>query len=199
VARGKQPTRSSLQRLRHPGSCVGRPGGRWPVVGHRQSHVRRSVHVPYAGAALQPGQRLTGACASGMRTTQSLSGVRRPFGRWPAGQRELAGDWITPDWDENVSWPQPAPLLRRGFGAGSGITPPASMPPASAFTSWRLNGQRMGDAVLTPAGQLQPPDPVSNLRCNDVGARGRQCIGRDAWGWLVSRLSGPPGPARPVR
>jgi alpha-L-rhamnosidase len=30
-------------------------------------------------------------------------------------------DWITPDWDEDASWPQPAPLLRRSFVAADGL------------------------------------------------------------------------------
>jgi alpha-L-rhamnosidase len=64
-------------------------------------------------------------------------------GNWQA-------DWITPDWDEDTSRPQPAPLLRHSFSADSGIVAARVYATSLGLYELRLNGQRVGDAVLTP-------------------------------------------------
>ena len=49
-----------------------------------------------------------------------------------------------------MSRPQPAPLLRRGLSAGSGIVAARIYATCLGLYELRLNGQRVGDAVLTP-------------------------------------------------
>jgi alpha-L-rhamnosidase len=59
-------------------------------------------------------------------------------------------DWITPDWDEDVSQSQPAPLLRRSFVAEKDVVAARIYATSLGLYELRLNGQRVGDAVLTP-------------------------------------------------
>jgi len=110
-----------------------------------------SVHVPYAGAALQPGQR----CYWRVRVWDENDAASdwSEIAFWEMGLLDSANwqaDWITPDWDEDGSWPQPAPLLRRSFGAASGIVAARIYATSLGLYELQLNGQRVGDAVLTP-------------------------------------------------
>jgi alpha-L-rhamnosidase len=110
-----------------------------------------SVHVPYAGASLQPGQRYYWR----VRVWDENDAVSEwsEIAFWEMGLLDSINwqaDWITPDWDEDGSWPQPAPLLRRGFAAGSNIVAARVYATALGLYELRLNGQRVGDAVLTP-------------------------------------------------
>lgn len=110
-----------------------------------------SVHVPYAGAALRRSQRCywrvrlwdENDAASDWSDTAFWEMGLLDSGNWQA-------EWITPDWDEDVSQPQPAPLLRRSFGAESDIVAARIYVTALGLYELRLNGQRVGDAVLTP-------------------------------------------------
>jgi alpha-L-rhamnosidase len=110
-----------------------------------------SVHVPYAGAALQPGQR----CYWRVRVWDE-NDVASEWGEiafWETGLLDSVNwqaDWITPDWDEHGDWPQPAPLLRRGFSAGGDLVAARIYATSLGLYELRLNGQRVGDAVLTP-------------------------------------------------
>jgi len=110
-----------------------------------------SVHVPYAGAALQPGQR----CYWRVRVWDENDAASEwsEIVFWEMGLLDSANwqaDWITPDWDEDVSQSQPAPLLRRSFSAASGIVAARVYATSLGLYELRLNGQRVGDAVLTP-------------------------------------------------
>ncbi len=110
-----------------------------------------SVHVPYAGAALRRSQR----CYWRVRLWDENDAVSdwSDTAFWEMGLLDSGNwqaDWITPDWDEDVSQPQPAPLLRRSFGAESGIVAARIYVTALGLYELRLNGQRVGDAVLTP-------------------------------------------------
>ena len=64
-------------------------------------------------------------------------------GNWQA-------EWITPAWDEDASQPQPVPLLRRRFQAEGEIVTARIYATSLGLYELRLNGQRVGDAVLTP-------------------------------------------------
>jgi alpha-L-rhamnosidase len=110
-----------------------------------------SVHVPYAGAALRPGQR----CYWGVRVWDENDAASdwSEIAFWEIGLLDRANwqaDWITPDWDEDASQPQPAPLLRRSFSAESDLVAARIYATSLGLYELRLNGQRVSDAVLTP-------------------------------------------------
>ncbi len=110
-----------------------------------------SAHVPYAGTAPQGRQRLYWRVRIWDENDAVSEWSETAF--WEMGLPDGAGwqaDWITPDWDEEASRPQPAPLLRRGLRAGSGIVAARIYATSLGLYELRLNGQRVGDAVLTP-------------------------------------------------
>lgn len=63
-------------------------------------------------------------------------------------------DWqaqfITPDWDEDTSQPQPAPLLRRAFAVRPNLKHARLYISALGVYEANINGQAVGDAVLAP-------------------------------------------------
>jgi alpha-L-rhamnosidase len=110
-----------------------------------------SLHVPYAGAALQSGQR----CYWRVRVwdENDTASDWSEIAFWEMGLLDSANwqaDWITPDWEEDVSRPQPAPLLRRGFSAAGGFVAARIYATGLGLYELRLNGRRVGDAVLMP-------------------------------------------------
>ncbi|MFN8487485.1 MAG: glycoside hydrolase family 78 protein [Caldilineaceae bacterium] len=113
--------------------------------------VDASVHVPYAGATLQPGQR----CEWRVRVWDQNDAVS-PWSEsafWEMGLLEPSNwqaDWITPDWDEDISQPQPASFLRRTFQTAGDIVKARIYATSLGVYELRLNGERVGDAVLTP-------------------------------------------------
>ena len=110
-----------------------------------------SVHVPYAGAALRSAQR----CYWRVRLWDENDAVSdwSDAAFWEMGlldSGDWQADWITPDWDEDVTQTQPAPLLRRDFSAEGGIVAARIYVTSLGLYELRLNGQRVGEAVLTP-------------------------------------------------
>jgi alpha-L-rhamnosidase len=65
-----------------------------------------------------------------------------------------ADDWtarfVTPDWDEDTSKPQPAPLLRREFDVRAGVTRARLYVTALGVYEAEINGAVVGDHVLAP-------------------------------------------------
>ncbi len=63
-------------------------------------------------------------------------------------------DWtacfVTPDWEEDTSQTQPAPLLRREFFVQAGVVKARLYVTALGLYEAELNGVTIGDAVLTP-------------------------------------------------
>lgn len=114
-------------------------------------HSDRSLHLPYAGPVLHPGQR----CYWRVRVwdeDEEVSAWSEPA-FWEMGLLESSNwqaDWITPDWDEDLTQPQPAPLLRRTFHADGAIVAARLYATSLGVYEVHLNGQRVGDAVLTP-------------------------------------------------
>ena len=110
-----------------------------------------SLHVPYAGTALQAGQR----CYWRVRVWDENDTVsawsKTAF--WEMGLLDSSNwqaNWITPDWDEDISRSQPAPLLRRSFDVESDLVAARIYATSLGLYELRLNGRRVGDAVLTP-------------------------------------------------
>lgn len=139
-----------------------------------------SLHITYAGSDLQPGQR----CYWRVRAwdesdTPSLWSDTSAWEMGLLNSGNWQADWITPDWDEDVSQPQPAPLLRRAFRVDSGLVSARLYATSLGVYELRLNSRRVGDAILTPGWtsydhriQYQTYD-VTDLLCpgdNVVGA-----------------------------
>lgn len=110
-----------------------------------------AVHIPYAGATLRPGQQ----CEWRVRVWDQNDAVS-PWSEsafWEMGLLEPSNwqtDWITPDWDEDISQPQSAPFLRRAFRAEGELVKARIYATSLGVYELRLNGMRVGDAVLTP-------------------------------------------------
>ncbi|MBE2225614.1 MAG: family 78 glycoside hydrolase catalytic domain, partial [Anaerolineae bacterium] len=110
-----------------------------------------SVHIAYAGAVLQPGQR----CYWRVRVwdeNEVVSGWSESA-FWEMGLMESSNwqaAWITPDWEEENGRLHPSPLLRRRFQTESGLVAARLYATSLGLYELRLNGQRVGDAVLTP-------------------------------------------------
>ncbi len=64
------------------------------------------------------------------------------------------GDWsarfVAPGWDEDLSRPQPGPLLRKEFSAGPGVTHARLYVTALGVFEAQLNGVVVGDHVMDP-------------------------------------------------
>lgn len=110
-----------------------------------------SLHIPYDGTALEPRRR----CYWRVRVwdENGIVSAWSDIAFWEMGLLDHANwqaNWITPDWDEDISRPQPAPLLRRNFNAERGLVAARIYATSLGLYELRLNGQRVGDAVLTP-------------------------------------------------
>ncbi|MBE3559452.1 MAG: family 78 glycoside hydrolase catalytic domain [Ktedonobacteraceae bacterium] len=111
----------------------------------------QSVLVPWPGAPLASRERLT------VRVR-----VRGRDGRWSAWSAPApveAGllasqDWqvrfVTPDWEEDTSRAQPAPLLRREFVVRAGVVRARLYITALGLYEAWINGSVVGDHVLAP-------------------------------------------------
>ena len=109
------------------------------------------VLVPWGGEPLRSRQR----CSARVRVWGS-DGVES---EWSAPTEIEAGlldssDWtarfITPDWDEDTSQPQPCPLLRRDFTARGSIERARLYVSALGVYEIELNGTRVGDEIFAP-------------------------------------------------
>jgi alpha-L-rhamnosidase len=82
--------------------------------------------------------------------------------------------WITPDWDEDTTRPQPAPLLRKAFRLRGTVRQARAYVTSLGLYELELNGQRVGDEVLTPGWtsydtrlQYQTYDVTAHLRTGE--------------------------------
>lgn len=110
-----------------------------------------SLHIPYAGAALQPAMRCAWRVRVWDETDAASDWSDEAF--WEMGLMESVNwqaHWITPDWDEETSQPQPSPLLRRSFQTAGAIVSARLYATSLGLYELHLNGQRVGDALLTP-------------------------------------------------
>ncbi|MCS7055718.1 MAG: glycoside hydrolase family 78 protein, partial [Thermoflexales bacterium] len=130
------------------------PGGERDVIwdtGKVQSG--QSVHVRYAGPPLRSGQR----CYWRVRVWDQDD---RPSewsapAWWEMGLLDAAdwqAQWITLDWDDgqDSTQPRPAPMLRRAFTLDGRVRTARLYVTSLGLYELRLNGRRVGDALLTP-------------------------------------------------
>ncbi len=110
----------------------------------------QSLHVPYGGPGLHTGQRVYWQVrvwdegqASGWSEPASWEMGLLDVGDWRAA-------WISPDWDEDPTQPQPAPVLRRAFTLDSPLAAARLYVTSLGLYEVHLNGQRVGDGLLTP-------------------------------------------------
>ncbi len=111
----------------------------------------QSLHVEYDGPLLQSRQR----CTWQVRVWDQHDAVSgwSDEAFWEMGlldSQDWQAAWITPDWQEDPRQPQPVPLLRRSFSAESPIVSARIYATSLGLYELQLNGQRVGDAVLTP-------------------------------------------------
>lgn len=110
-----------------------------------------SVHIPYEGEPLRPGQR----CFWRVRVWDG-EGTPSEWSEtafWEMGLLDEANwkaEWITPDWDEDTTRPQPGPILRRSFEVQGEVAWARLYATSLGLYELRLNGERVGDAYFTP-------------------------------------------------
>ncbi len=92
-------------------------GGRELLWDSGKIETDQSTQVVYRGPALVAGQRVYWK----VKVWNELGEVAESSPAWwemSLLDSNWQADWITPDWDEDTSRSQPAPLLRRKFNAG---------------------------------------------------------------------------------
>ncbi len=156
-----------------------------------------SVHVPYAGPALESGRtyfwQVRTWDARGKRSGWA------PAGYWQMGllnpETEFAAQWISPG-SEADTINRPSPYFRKEFQLDKPISSATAYITAHGMYEARLNGQRIGDAYLSPGWtsyetrlQYQQYDVTGLLRegANAVGAVLGNGWYRDYLAWGDSR------------
>jgi len=149
----------------------------------------QSVHVAYAGPALAARQRCWWQVRVWDRDGAASDWSEAAF--WEMGLLDgWQADWITPDWDEDLSQSQPAPHLRRAFTLDGAVASARVYVTSLGLYELHLNGQRVGDGLLTPGWTAY--DKHLQYQTYDVTAllaEGENALGAllgDGWyrGWL---------------
>jgi len=112
--------------------------------------TEQSTQVVYHGPALAAGQRVHWKVRVWNEVGEEVESAPAWWEMGLLDNGNWQADWITPDWDEDVSQSQPSPLLRRSFKAEGGLVTARIYATSLGLYELRLNGQRVGDAVLTP-------------------------------------------------
>jgi len=111
----------------------------------------RSIHVVYEGPALVSGRRYywqvrvwggDGAVSNWSAAAFWEMGLLDPTD-WTAA-------WITPAWDEDLTTPQPVPMLRTTFAVEGEVRAARAYVTSLGLYEVELNGRRVGDQVFTP-------------------------------------------------
>jgi len=154
----------------------------------------RSIQVPYEGPAVESGRRYYWRVRVWDGDSRASAWSAPAY--WEMGllrPEDWKAQWIEPGLDEDVSKPQPAPLLRREFEVAGDVRSARAYVTAHGLYELELNGRRVGDQVFTPGWtsyrhrlQYQTYDVTKHLR------RGRNAVGAmlgDGWyrGYLAWR------------
>lgn len=106
-----------------------------------------------------------------------------------------SSDWqaqfITPDWEEDISQTQPNPMLRHEFELREGIVQARLYITALGVYEAHLNGQRVGDQIMAPGWtSYQHRLRYQTFDVTDQLQAGRNAIGAYlAEGWFRGRLA----------
>jgi alpha-L-rhamnosidase len=111
----------------------------------------KSVLVPWPFASLASRQRLlVRVRVWGADDRPSEWSKRAPVEAGLLHPEDWTARFVTPDWDEDTTRPQPCPLLRREFTLSPGIIEGRLYVTALGVYEAQLNGAIVGDHVLAP-------------------------------------------------
>jgi len=110
----------------------------------------QSIQVPYHGPTPVSGQRIYWKVRVWDERGEQAESSPAWWEMGLLAGSDWQANWITPDWDEDISRPQPSPLLRRTFDVEGDLVSARIYATSLGLYELRLNGQRVGDAVLTP-------------------------------------------------
>ncbi|MGF1583685.1 MAG: family 78 glycoside hydrolase catalytic domain [Bacteroidales bacterium] len=110
-----------------------------------------SVHNSYSGPALESGQRYFWR----VRVWDNNENVSpwSDISFWETGllnPDDWESEWIEPDFDEDISVSQPAPMLRSEFSLKTGIVSARAYVTAHGLYEMHINGRRVGQDLFTP-------------------------------------------------
>ena len=152
----------------------------------------QSIHVVYQGPALASGRRYYWQVRV-WDGDGSVSDWSAPA-FWEMGLLDASdwqASWISPAWDEDLTAPPPAPMLRTTFAVDGEVQAARAYVTSLGLYEVELNGGRVGDQVFTPGWtsydtrlQYQTYDVTALLR------RGDNAIGAMlADGWYRGHLT----------
>lgn len=111
----------------------------------------QSIHVVYEGPALVSGRRYYWQVrvwdGDGVVSDWSAPAF------WEMGLLDASdwqASWISPAWDEDLTVPQPVPMLRTTFAVEGEIQAARAYITSLGLYEAELNGERVGDQVFTP-------------------------------------------------
>ena len=147
----RRGARQTAYQIRVAGTPMDLAAGRDLLWDTGQVATDRSVHVPYAGPSLHSGQTCYWQVRVWDADDQASEWSAVAF--WEMGlleEGDWQANWITPDWDEDTTQSQPAPLLRRTFQIQGPVRAARLYVTSLGLYEVHLNGQRVGDGLLTP-------------------------------------------------
>ena len=111
----------------------------------------QSVLVPWPFAPLSSRERLmVRVRVWGVDGQPSAWSVSSPVEAGLLSASDWSAQFVTPDWEEDTTRPQPGPLLRREFDVHAGMTKARLYVTALGVYEAQLNGVPVGDHVLDP-------------------------------------------------
>lgn len=111
----------------------------------------QSVHVPYAGAALQPGKKYTWEVRVWDNNSKPSAWSERAFFQTAFfNQSDWKGKWIEAGFAELDSMNRPAQYFRKQFSSNKKVSSATAYITAHGLYEAQINGKRVGDAYLTP-------------------------------------------------
>lgn len=111
----------------------------------------RSVHVTYGGPPVESGRRYYWRVRVWDESGTPSSWSDPAF--WEMGLldvSEWSAEWITPDWNEDTSKPQPSPMLRTEFSTDGPVAAARAYVTSLGLYEVEINGRRVGDQLFTP-------------------------------------------------